>query len=313
MCGKRHTMRAGKVARIAVAIAAALMLRGAAAADAEASRCDEAAAHIPPRAPSAPGGAEFARRVMSMDERERDLAIRRALLDGDLPRFLRAAVPVELSGRGADGAVTRVTLCVLPDYLAIGSSNDYLLMPMALGTALAVADAFGFILPTRRMVDAIYRQAALRLAPQPLPAGDAMRSTAYYLRHDALVRAQRASAGAAPGALTAGHKKDLVITPRLWTVPGRVAIYGWHRDAGAPIQPLSTFHGAQYADYSHGVRLVGTVAYVDGAPRSIFELVANPRFAPILSDEGPLAGLPQALRTLAAEGGRQLAALAAGH
>jgi hypothetical protein len=137
----------------------------------------------------------------------------------------------------------------------------------------------------------------VHLAPQPLPAGDAMRSTAYYVRHQALVAQQQAQVGAQPGALTAGHKKDLVLSPQLWRVPGRVAIYGWHRGDGAPIQPLSTVHGARYADYSHGVRLVGPTVWLDGVPRSIFELLADPLLAPLLSDEGPL---PEAAGWLAA-------------
>jgi hypothetical protein len=200
----------------------------------------------------------------------------------------------------------------LPDYLSIGSSRDFLLVPVGLYTALAVADAFGFTLPTPKIVDAIYRQAAVHLAPQPLPPGGTMRSTAYYVRHNALVLAQRAETAAPLGALTAGHKKDLVLTKRLWHSPGRVAIYGWHRDANAPIQPLSTFHGAQYADYSHGVRLVSMTAFVDGQPRSIFDLLADPRFSRLLSDEGPLTGLQQTLRALTAHAS-PLAALRADH
>ena len=79
-----------------------------------------------------------------------------------------------------------------------------------------------------------------------------------------------------------------MLSPRLWNEPGRVAIYGWHRSAAAPIQPLSTVHGARYADYSHGVRLVGHTVWLDGVPKSIFELLADPLLAPLLSDEGPV-------------------------
>ncbi len=43
----------------------------------------------------------------------------------------------------------------------------------------------------------------------------------------------------AAGKLIAGHKKDVVITNRLLTMPKRVAIYGWHRPNGSPIQPLA--------------------------------------------------------------------------
>jgi len=204
----------------------------------------------------------------------------------------------------------RVTLCVLPDYLSIGSDRDFLLIPVSLDSALAVADAFGFALPTRKIVDAIFAQAAVRLSPQPLPAGDQMRSMDYYVLHNEIVQAQRASADAPLEALTAGHKKDLVITKRLWTTPGRVAIYGWHRGLEEPIQPLSTFHGARYADYSHGVRLVSTVAYVNGEPRSLFELMQDARFAATLSDEGPYSDLREALRALAAGGAGALTLLA---
>ena len=103
-----------------------------------------------------------------------------------------------------------------------------------------------------------------------------------------MVRQQRAALGAATGLLTAGHMKDLVISTRLWSQPGRVAIYGWHRAADAPIQPLSTVHGARYADYSHGVRLVSQRVFVNGEPRSLFDVLADRRLSRLLSDEGPL-------------------------
>jgi len=302
------------LAGVAGAVAAMLALPAVALAEPVVSPdCSPAAKSIPPRAASAPAGTEFARQVAPLGERDRDAAIRDALLGGNLPQPLRTAVPIELIGRVIDGAVARVTLCVLPDYLAVGTARDSLLVPMGLDTALAVADAFGFVLPTRKMVDAIYRQAAVRLAPQPLPPGEQMRSTGYYVRHNEMVQAQRQAAAAQPAVLTAGHKKDLVITRQLWSTPGRVAIYGWHRSEKAPIQPLSIVHGARYADYSHGVRLVSTTAFVDGKPRSIFDLMRDERFAGLLSDEGPLPGLPEALRSLAGGGTTLLAGLRVGH
>jgi hypothetical protein len=307
-------IKAARLARFALAAAAMVAaLPAAALAQTASPVCAPAAQNIPPRPSSAPAGAEFARQVAALSERDRDVAIRDALLGGNVPQFLRTAVPIELIGRVIDGVVTRVTLCVLPDYLAVGTARDSLLVPMGLDTALAVADAFGFILPTRKMVDAVYQQAVVRLSPQPLPPGEQMRSTGYYVRHNELVQAQRSTASATPAVLTAGHKKDLVITKQLWSTPGRVAIYGWHRSEKAPIQPLSIVHGARYADYSHGVRLVSTTAFVDGKPRSIYDLMRDERFATLLSDEGPLNGLPEALRALAADGGSALAALRLGH
>jgi hypothetical protein len=162
---------------------------------------------------------------------------------------------------------------------------------MGLQTAFAVAAGFGFVLPTPTMVDAIYEQAEIHLRPQPLPPGPEMRSNAYYWEHQRRIREQRIKLRAPLGALSAGQKKDLVVTNRLWRKAGRVAIYGWHRGAGAPIQPLSTVHGARYADYSHGVRLVSAVAYVNGQPRSLLDVLEDPWLAGIVSDEGPIIRL----------------------
>lgn len=271
-------------------------LTALAAAD-PATRCAGTAQGIPTRPADAPGGRAFAGSVAGYGEPQREAAIRQQLLAGNLPRFLRELQPATLVAKLADGRPVQLTLCVLSDYLSIGSDDDFLRVPMGLDSALAVAARFGFTLPTRRIVDLIYRQAAVHLQPQPLPPGDAMRSTATYVQHQALVAQQQAQQGASAGALTAGHKKDLVLTPRLWTAPGRVAIYGWHRSAAAPIQPLSTVHGARYADYSHGVRLVGRTVWLDGVARSIFDLLADPLLAPLLSDEGPL---PRAAALLSA-------------
>ena len=264
------------------------------------SPCARTAPGIPQRSMLARGASEFVAAVAGLSDHERDHAIRSELLAGNMPGFLRHLVPTTLSARGPGGQPLRLTLCVLPDYLGVGSDRDYLLMPMGLKTALMVASKFGFTLPTRRIVDLIYRQASVHLLPEPLPAGDEMRSTAYLQRHDALVEEQRAALGALPGALTAGHKKDLVLSARLWSQPGRVAIYGWQRADGAPIQPLSTVHGARYADYSHGVRLVSQTVYLNGKPESIFDVLADPRLAPLLSDEGPLPRAAELERTEAA-------------
>lgn len=254
----------------------------------DAAPCSASAAGIPPRQSTALVGSAFALAMAESTDAQREEAVRRELLAGNLPRFLRDVQPTTVFTPLASGRVVRITLCLLSDYLSVGSDEDFLRVPMGLPSALAVASRLGFTLPTRHMVDLIYRQATVRLKPQPLPAGDGMRSIAYLLRHQALVAQQAAAARAPAGALTAGHKKDLVLSPRLWAEPGRVAIYGWHRSASAPIQPLSTVHGARYADYSHGVRLVGRTVWLDGVPTSILALLADPLLAPLLSDEGPL-------------------------
>lgn len=281
-------------------VIAVLCLPSAALASAAAD-CGRAAGQLlPARASAAPGGSGFVQALQSLGDDQREAAIYEQLMAGNVPRFLRQLVPVRLSGRRADGQPLEATVCVMPDYLAVGSDSDYFLVPMRLETALAVAQRYGFTLPTPKLVDAIYEQSRVHLAPQPLPPGDTMRSTAYYWHHNEMVREQRAELGAPLGALTAGDKKDLVITNRLWSKLQRVAIYGWHLGGGRPIQPLSTVHGWRYADYSHGVRLVSDIAYVDGRPCSLIELLSNPQTAGLFSDEGPMPRLGELFGLLTA-------------
>jgi len=260
--------------------------------------CDHALKNVRVRPANASSGSKFAREVAMLTEHEREKAIEEELLAGNIPPFLTRLVPVQLSGRTANGAMTRVTLCVAPDYLAIGSERDFIFVPMRLATALRVARHFDAVLPTSKIVDAVYEQAEVRLAPQPLPAGDQMRSTAYYARHNELIRQQEETFGAALGNLIAGDKKDLVLTGRLWRMSDRVAIYGWHRGSHEPIQPLSTVHGARYADYSHGVRLVGAEADVDDEPRPLLAVLDDPQLAPVVSNEGAIPRISELVAVL---------------
>jgi hypothetical protein len=57
-------------------------------------------------------------------------------------------------------------------------------------------------------------------------------------------------------------------------------------------------HGAHYADYSHGVRLISDIVYVDGKPQSIFDALANSQLARALSGEGPIQRMTALLATL---------------
>jgi len=258
--------------------------------------------HIPTRPATAPNGREFMQQVSGMSDDARESAILGQILQGNIPSFLRHLRPVVLSERQPNGQLSQAIVCVAPDYLAVGSDENFLLVPMRLRTALTVATDFGFTLPTRKMVDAIYAQAPVHLQPQPLPAGDTMRTTGYYWHHNELVHEQRLAMSEPLGILTAGDKKDLVLTNRLWSNLARVAIYGWHLPDGMPIQPLSTVHGMRYADYSHGIRLVSAIAYVDGEARQLLSLLEDPRAAVIFSDEGAIRHAADLVNILSTQG-----------
>ena len=246
---------------------------------------DELTRRIPQRSSAALTGSQFVEAVQRMDLRQRERAILQEVIHGNIPTFLRRLAPVTLTA--AQGAITQAaTVFVMPDYLAIGSDDDYLRIPMNLETATAVAAEFGFLLPTRRIVNAVYAQSAFHFVPEPLTPGPQMSSTDYYQHHNALIQAQARAAAVAPGALVSGHKKDVVITNMLAKTPGRIAIYGWQRPGGAPIQPLSTVHGVCYEDYSHGIRLVSEMAWENGALRPVRDILQDPAAAAVLSDEG---------------------------
>ena len=243
---------------------------------------------IPLRPESALTGSEFANRVSAMDKSEREQAILAQLIRGNLPDFLRRLRPLQLIHRFEDKKAITATIFVMPDYLAIGSDHDFLSMPMDLYTGLETAIRFGFVLPTKKMVDAIFKHSDFHFTPEPMRPGPRMTSMAYFLEHSRRIKEQRLAIGCPLDALISGHKKDVVLTNRLVQNQGKIAIYGWHWPSGIPIQPLTTIHGATYADYSHGIRLVSEMVLIDGKPCSIYEVLEDPRLATVLSDEGPI-------------------------
>jgi hypothetical protein len=253
-------------------------------------RCESSLTRAIPRRSGRSGdGSAVIGQLTSVSGSARDNAIVHEVVQGNIPDFMRNLVPVTFTGQGGNGQRMQVTICVMPDYLAVGSNSDYVRVPLGLPAATRIAERFDMILPTTRMVDAIYSQASVRLSPSPMQPGSQMASTDYFMRHNATVEGQRAQASRNLGLLVSGHKKDLVLTNRLDRNPGRVAIYGWHRRSGSPIQPLSTVHGAQYADYSHGIRLVARRAYVNGRAVDLRDLLADSRLAGLVSSEGTIS------------------------
>lgn len=235
---------------------------------------------IPPRRADAMTGSAFIRSVASLSREERESAIRRELMAGNMPSFLRTLVPVEM--RDDSGRVA--TMEVMPDYLAIGSDDDFVRIPMVPYTAQAFADALGFVLPTRKMVNAIWSAATVKVEPKPLT--QERESPLTFLQHDRIIETQLTAA--TRGALVAGHKKDVVVTNRLAERADRVAIYGWHYLNGQPIQQVYVGHVDWYVDYSHGIRPVRRLMRVNGEAVAFERIVRDSALAGLLSDEGVL-------------------------
>ncbi|MGD2153716.1 MAG: hypothetical protein PVG79_10660 [Gemmatimonadales bacterium] len=243
---------------------------------------------LPERAGAAPGGDEISREIRTLELRAREERIHAEISQGNVPTWLRQLRPVEVRGE-VDGRRHRITFWVTPDYLAVGSDDDYLLIPLTAQTAQRVADLVGGSLPTPRMVDAIWASADLRLDPIRLQPDESMKTVRYFARHDNLVKGQRHLYDAPLGVLVAGHKLDVVITSTLAERPGEIALYGWHRSSGQVIQPLFIGATDSLVTFSHGVRLVDRNVVVDGARRDLWDVLRDPELAPILSDDGVIA------------------------
>ena len=246
------------------------------------------AGELPPRPADAPSGSAFVERVAGLSLAEREQEIRAQFAAGNVPAFCRNFVEVKVTRR-IDGQEHTALWRVAPEYLAIGSDDDFFLAPVTPDTARALAETVDCTLPTRRMVDEIFAAATVKLTPAPLPPSPAMTTVPVFLEHNAIVRQQRAADAHPAGSLVAGHKKDIVLTPQLAGALGKVAIYGWHRTDGTAIQPLYIGHTAAWVDYSHGARFVQRTLTVDGAATTIDAVLADPKLAALLSDEGPFA------------------------
>jgi len=252
---------------------------------------------LPIRPQNAKTGSEFWNLVKLMDRFRREKTIQEEILSGNIPDHLRQFKALKLEGYDPSGHTITATAYVCSDYLAIGSNQDYVLVPMSALTAQMIADQTQTILPTRKIVDLIYQQAELRLAPQKQESsGLQMISIPYFQAHDQSIQKQRKAAKAQAGQLLAGHKKDVIITNRLDHKPKSVALYGWHQPNGQNLQPLSLQQIKTYVDYSHGIRLLAPEVHIDGKHYATVDILKHPVFSELLSDEGvilnPRAILP---------------------
>lgn len=245
---------------------------------------------LPPRPANAPDGDVFAQNIAILDLDARDRAIANEFLTGNVPDFLREFCPVTVTNV-SDARTNIVTFFAAPDYLAVGSDTNYFIAPIAPSTAQRIADKLNCTLPTRKMVDAIYAAAQVKLAPSPIAPSAAMTTVPVFLQANKTIWAQRMGLTNLypPGALVAGDKKDIVISPRLAVATNSVAIYGWHCTNGVAIQPLYLGHAWWWVDYSQGVRLISQRMVLNGKVKSVTDVLADPKLCGLISDEGVIS------------------------
>jgi len=239
---------------------------------------------LPERPRDAPTGSKFQEQIAALPLAQREAAVVREITRGNLPNFLRRLKPIHVQATDRTGARRVATCFVSCDYLAVGSDDDFFRVPLTPQTGVTIADALGCMLLTAKLSDDVFSGAEVRLEPQPLTKE--REAVATFYQHHRLIEDQRR--GQQAGLLVAGIKKDLVLTRRLKERPHRVAIYGWHRPDGQPIQPLYVGHQDTYVDYSHGIRLLAGRMIVDGRTLHVSDVLKDPRLCTLVSNEGPI-------------------------
>ncbi len=248
---------------------------------------------IRPRSADAVSGSAFAASVRdtSISLAERDKLIFNQIKAGNIPDFYRKLKEIRDTSV-VNGIVHTISYYVIPDFIAIGSDDDYFYCPMKPQTAQKIANLLKCRLPTRKISDRIYQRAIVKMVPEPIPPSPAMTTVPVFEKHNQLVQSQRnRSLRDHPlGSLVAGNKKAVIISNKIFNDKGilRVVIYGWHKPDGKAIQPLYNGHTPLHVDYSHGIRLVQNKVWVDGRQTSIKKLLASEELNSLLSDEGKI-------------------------
>ncbi len=226
-------------------------------------------------------GTGFYATVAAWKWKERDSLAKAVILSGNIPSFLQKFVRIDVSMIGPQGEKIKGWYYATPDYLSLGNDGDWARIPLTPMAAQVIADSFQCFLPTRKMVNDIYDQARVKLAPVPMYAFRDSSVTMW--QHHLIIEGQRKG----KKGLIAGIKKDVVLSGKITrdNKPDREAIYGWHKTDGKPIQPLYTGHINWWVDYSHGIRLIYRTVWVNGKKMDYTEVLKDPVLQKLLCDE----------------------------
>jgi hypothetical protein len=227
-------------------------------------------------------GTEFYKQAAAMKWAARDSFALQEILAGNVPGFLKKFTAIHVSVMdSSNGRMIRATYYVSPDYLCTGTDGDWARINITPMAAQQIADNFHCFLPTRKIANDIYQEAKVKLEPVPMYAYRDSTPTMWH--HHLIIEGLRKGRKG----LIAGIKKDVVISGKISRdpKPGRVAIYGWHRSDGKPIQPLYTGHVNRWVDYSQGIRLVYRKIKVEGKWMEYTDVLKHPVLQKLLCDE----------------------------
>ena len=226
-------------------------------------------------------GSGFYRQAALYGWQQRDSLALLMFETGQIPQRFLKLIPITSRMIDSSGKIWKARLHITQDYFMVGTRRDFARVPITPMAAQQIADRTRTALPTRKVVDLIHAQARVKLEPVPLFAY--RDSTVIMRHHDLIIEGQRKG----KNGLISGIKKDVVLSSRdAWKGRShRVAIYGWHKSDGKPIQPLYTGHIDWYVDYSHGIRLVDRKVKVNGRRMDYLELLNHRTLRGLVTDE----------------------------
>jgi hypothetical protein len=250
-------------------------------------------------------GSDYAFILGAVAGQQREDAVFKAIVNDDQTPTWLDLRPVIVQCKCLDGLLHTCVFRASPDFLCIGTDDDYLHVCIWPTTAQRIADAviepkqkLGMFIPTKRMVGAIYSRASSIVPleslrpPEASAMGASAGSTLAWRNTDKLFlsyaknRAVPIGSDLSQTAFVDGHKKSLVVGPN--TTGQKVIIYGGAFNNGNfPIQPLSDIHTFNYSDYSHGTRLVARRGLLDGKWIDLFKVISDEKLWPLLSNQGP--------------------------
>lgn len=263
-----------------------------------------ASGKIPERPANALTGSQFiaTNDFGDMNSKENQYKMEQAMLaeiaKGNIPSFCRPENMKTLAMK-ANGITVQYKAGL--DYMAIGSDNDFVRVPMTPILAQALSEKYGWGLPTRDMTRAIYASSDIKLSGIgyiTAPKGTAehykqqlkMQGNEYIVRHTADINKQLGEEGLrrlrGGKGLVAGHKKDVIISRYAVDNPDSLDFDGLYIN-GAPIQH-NPAHESTYRDYSHGFRPIdGNVTVIDINGKAVtmpyYQALKDPRIASVLN------------------------------
>ena len=281
----------------------------------------------PPRKDDAPGGKAFLAGLQdhhgAFTPEDREVAFLEQFKNGNVPDFCRKFCSIQL--HDAKNKHT-ATLEVMSDYLAIGSNEDFVRVPLSGLTMQKVADLWGCRIPTQPVADACYHQADKKVAGHnvdfqgpPGPGGSPKYGGMWQASNwavqlmDDITQGRLVCDSKTPRPpLTQGrcdmnfglnhHGQCTVPVPHPLTLHAghrkeviihpddlsvHLAFYGFFTAQGKALQGAGECrHGPAFADCSHGNRMVAPTILVDGKTMDYQAVLADKELCGVITPGG---------------------------